>query len=88
MEARANKHKLGARVGKYKLGARVGKYRLSARARGQAEGRGPGNTNTHFTHCFGVSIIDSDQVNTGCLKSAIRPSQYLWRYLRGPCNIF
>ena len=57
MEARANKHKLGARVGKYKLGARVGKYRLSARARGQAEGRGPGNTNTRFLQFTTVHVF-------------------------------
>ena len=43
---RTGKYKLGARTAKYKLGARAGKYKIGARARG--EGRGPGNTKTHF----------------------------------------
>ena len=45
---RAGKQKFGAKAGEHKLGARAGKYKLGARtrARGQAEGLGPGNTNT------------------------------------------
>ena len=58
---RTVKYKLGARTGKYKLRARAGKHKLraraintnwepglgaGARARGQAEGQRPGNTNT------------------------------------------
>ena len=39
---------VGARADKYKLRARVGKYKLRARARGQAKGRGLGNTKTHY----------------------------------------
>ena len=46
MGARAGKYKFAARDGKYKLGARASKYKLAARAGGQAEGRGPENTNT------------------------------------------
>ena len=52
LSARVSKYKLGARAGKYQLGARAGKYKLGAkaRARGQAKGRGPGNTKTQLNH--------------------------------------
>ena len=52
--ARACRYKLGARTGKCKLGTRAGKYKLGTRARvrGQAKGRGPGNTKTHFDMPF------------------------------------
>ena len=50
--ARVGKSKLGARASKYKLGARAGKYKLDARGRGQAKGRGPGNTKTLLKTSF------------------------------------
>ena len=49
--ARVSKYKLGDWDVKYKLGASAGKYKLGARVStaGEAEGRGPGNTNTQIT---------------------------------------
>ena len=74
----AGKYKFAARAGKYKLGARASNYKFGARGRGQAKGRGPGNTNTQnltsIWHCKIFQFFDVKYnlvigITVGCQKN-------------------